>query len=35
MKEAFTKAGLGEEESKWASYYIDVRDRLHGGCFYG
>jgi len=36
VKEAFTKAGLSEEEaSKWASYYIDVRDRLHGGCFYG
>jgi hypothetical protein len=29
-----TKAGLSEEASKWASYYIDVRDRLHGGCFY-
>ena len=30
------KAGLGEEEaSRWASYYIDVRDRFHGGCFYG
>jgi uncharacterized protein (UPF0332 family) len=36
VKEAFVKAGLSEEEaSKWASYYIDVRDRLHGGCFYG
>jgi hypothetical protein len=30
------KAGLIEEgASKWASYYVDVRDRLHGGCFYG
>ncbi|MCC6058029.1 MAG: hypothetical protein LM568_03825 [Desulfurococcaceae archaeon] len=30
------KAGLSEEEvSKLASYFIDVRDRLHGGCFYG
>jgi HEPN domain-containing protein len=36
VKEAFIRAGLGEEEaSRWASYYIDVRDRLHGGCFYG
>jgi HEPN domain-containing protein len=36
VKEAFMKAGLSEDEaSKWASYYIDVRDRLHGGCFYG
>jgi len=24
-----------DEASSWASYYIDVRDRLHGGCFYG
>jgi hypothetical protein len=30
------KAGLSEgEASKLASYFIDVRDRLHGGCFYG
>jgi HEPN domain-containing protein len=36
VKEAFMKAGLSEDEaSKWASYFIDVRDRLHGGCFYG
>jgi len=36
VKGAFIKAGLSEEEaSKWTSYYIDVRDRLHGGCFYG
>jgi HEPN domain-containing protein len=36
VKQAFLKAGLSEEEaSKWASYFIDVRDRLHGGCFYG
>jgi HEPN domain-containing protein len=36
VKSALIKAGLGEDEaSKWASYYIDVRDRLHGGCFYG
>ncbi|MFP3157860.1 MAG: PaREP1 family protein [Caldivirga sp.] len=36
VKEAFVKAGLSEDEaSRWASYYIDVRDRLHGGCFYG
>jgi len=36
VKEAFMKAGLSEEEAgKQASYFIDVRDRLHGGCFYG
>jgi len=36
VEEAFLKAGLSEDEvSKWASYFIDVRDRLHGGCFYG
>jgi HEPN domain-containing protein len=36
IKQALLKAGLSEEEaSKWASYYVDVRDRLHGGCFYG
>jgi len=36
VKQAFLKAGLSEEDaSKWASYFIDVRDRLHGGCFYG
>jgi HEPN domain-containing protein len=36
VEEAFTKSGLSEEEaSKIASYFIDVRDRLHGGCFYG
>jgi uncharacterized protein (UPF0332 family) len=36
VKETFLKAGLSEEEaSKWASYFIDVRSRLHGGCFYG
>jgi len=36
VKEALVKAGLSEDEaSRWASYYIDVRDRLHGGCFYG
>jgi hypothetical protein len=30
------KAGLSEEEvSKLASYFIDVRDRPHRGCFYG
>jgi hypothetical protein len=32
----FVKAGLSEEETeKLAAYYIDVRDRLHGACFYG
>jgi uncharacterized protein (UPF0332 family) len=36
VKEAFVKAGLSEEEAeKLAAYYIDVRDRLHGACFYG
>jgi HEPN domain-containing protein len=36
IKQVLLKAGLSEEEaSKWASYYVDVRDRLHGGCFYG
>ena len=36
VKNALIKAGLNEDEaSSWASYYIDVRDRLHGGCFYG
>jgi HEPN domain-containing protein len=36
VKEAFIKAGLSESEaSGLASYYIDVRSRLHGGCFYG
>jgi HEPN domain-containing protein len=36
VKEAFIKAGLNENEAlKWASYYIDVRDKLHGDCFYG
>jgi HEPN domain-containing protein len=29
-------AGLSEEEaSRWAAYFIDARDRLHGACFYG
>ena len=32
----FVKAGLSEEEAeKLTAYYIDVRDRLHGACFYG
>jgi hypothetical protein len=36
VKEAFLKAGLSEEEAeKLAAYYIDIRDRLHGACFYG
>jgi HEPN domain-containing protein len=36
VKETFIKAGLSESEaSSLASYYIDVRSRLHGGCFYG
>jgi len=36
VKNALVKAGLNEDEaSSWASYYIDVRDRLRGGCFYG
>jgi hypothetical protein len=33
---SFVKAGLsGEEASKWASYFIDVRSKLHGDCFHG
>ncbi len=33
VKNALVKAGLNEDEApSWASYYIDVRDRLHGGC---
>jgi HEPN domain-containing protein len=36
VKETLVKAELTSEEAdKWASYYIDVRDRLHGACFYG
>jgi hypothetical protein len=36
VKGAFVKAGLSEEEaSKWAAYFIDVRSKLHGDCFYG
>jgi HEPN domain-containing protein len=36
VKEAFVKAGLSREEaSKWASYFIDVRSKLHGDCFHG
>lgn len=36
VKNALVKAGLNEDEvSSRASYYIDVRDRLHGRCFYG
>ena len=33
---AFIKAGVTPEEAKSrAEYFINVRDRLHGGCFYG
>ncbi|RLF09305.1 MAG: hypothetical protein DRJ69_04900 [Thermoprotei archaeon] len=33
---AFIKAGLPRERAEEeAGYFIDVRDRLHGGCFYG
>ncbi len=36
VKNALIKAGLNEEEaSRWAAYYIDVRSKLHGDCFYG
>ena len=36
VKNALIKAGLNEEEaSRWTSYYIDVRSKLHGDCFYG
>jgi uncharacterized protein (UPF0332 family) len=33
---AFIKAGLSfEEASRWASYFLDVRGKLHGEVFYG
>ena len=36
VKNALIKAGVGNEEAeKWAAYFIDVRSRLHGECFYG
>ena len=36
LEDTFVKAGLSREEaSKWASYYVDVRDRLYGACFLG
>ena len=36
VKEAFVKAGLSEEEAEeLAAYYIEVRSKLHGDCFYG
>jgi len=36
VTEAFLKAGLSKREAdEMAAYYIDVRDRLHGACFYG
>jgi len=36
LEDTFIKAGLDREEaSKWASYYVDVRDRLYGACFLG
>ncbi len=35
VKNALVKVGLNEDEApSWASYYIDVRDKLHGGCIY-
>ena len=36
VKETFMKAGLSEgEASRWVAYFIDIRSRLHGDCFYG
>jgi uncharacterized protein (UPF0332 family) len=36
VKEAFIKAGLSEGEAgELAAYYIEVRGKLHGDCFYG
>lgn len=36
VREVFTRAGLSEREAEeLADYFIDVRDRLHGGVFYG
>ena len=33
---AFIKAGLSfEEASRWTSYFLDVRGKLHGEVFYG
>jgi len=36
LEDTFIKAGMSREDaSRWASYYIDVRDRLYGACFLG
>jgi len=36
VAEAFMKAGLKEDEARvMASYFMDVRSKLHGECFYG
>ena len=36
VKTALLKAGLSETDaSEWAGYFIDVRSKLHGDCFYG
>ncbi len=36
VAQAFVKAGLSEREAgERADYFISVRDRLHGACFYG
>ncbi len=36
VMEAFLRAGvMVDEATSWAQYFIDVKDRLHGACFYG
>ncbi|RLE54263.1 MAG: hypothetical protein DRJ40_11375 [Thermoprotei archaeon] len=36
VMEAFLRARVTvDEATSWAQYFIDVRDRLHGACFYG
>jgi hypothetical protein len=36
IAQAFITAGLSKDEAEErAAYFIDVRDRLHGACFYG
>lgn len=36
VKTALMKAGLNENDAnEWAAYFIDVRSKLHGDCFYG
>lgn len=36
VKNALVKAGLSEGEAdRWAAYFVEVRSKLHGDCFYG